>query len=138
VIGIQLGKIYLTNNSYATMKSTLQSLKIPAIILGVVLAAMAITNPDKEVYLNHSSVTMANEVKENLCSNNSQGGLESILANVCKNTIDQQQGAIRVYLNNFSERQNFGLFSVYTTKIPQRTYTSIGAFGNFLTFSQDK
>jgi Domain of unknown function (DUF4359) len=120
------------------MKTTLQSFKIPAIIAGVTLVVMAIANPDKEVYLNYASVAMATEVKENLCSNNSQGGLESILANVCKNTIDRQQGAIRVYLNNFSERQNFGLFSVYTTKIPQRTYTSIGAFGNFLTFTQNK
>lgn len=115
----------------------LKSLGIPAIFIGAVAMAMAIANPDKEAYLDRTSLTLATEAKDNLCSS-SQGGLESLLNNLCKNTVDGQRSAIRVYLNNFSRRQNFILFSIYTTNIAQRTYTSIGAFGNFATFHQNK
>ncbi len=117
--------------------ATLKSLKIPAIIVGIVAIIMVITNPDKETYLDRTSLTLASEVKENLCGS-SQGGLETLLNNLCKSSIDQQRGAIRVYLNNFSRRQNFLLFSIYTTDVAQRTYTSIGAFGNLATFYQNK
>jgi Domain of unknown function (DUF4359) len=32
------------------------------------------------------------------------------------------------------DRQNLLVFSIYTTEIPGKTFTTVGVFGNFLTF----
>jgi hypothetical protein len=121
------------------MKIPSQSLKIAAIALGAIAVVMAITNPGKDAYLDHATATMATEVKDTICGSSSQGGnplsgITNLVSGVCKAGVDQQRGTIRSYIDNLTRRQNLVLFTIYTTEIPQRTYTTIGVFGNFSTF----
>ncbi|MDX1977231.1 MAG: DUF4359 domain-containing protein [Pseudanabaenaceae cyanobacterium bins.68] len=117
------------------MKSIIDNVKIPLIVIGSIAIALVVTNPDQEAFLNHGSQTMAEEIKDNICA---ESGLGNLVKDICESAVEQQKGSIRVYLNNFTRRQNFIVGSVYTTELPKNNYIAIGALGNFISFKQTK
>ncbi|MGL5058999.1 MAG: DUF4359 domain-containing protein, partial [Microcoleus sp.] len=44
-----------------------------------------------------------------------------------------QRDTIERLLDNTTHRQNFGVASIYTTELGDKSYQTVGAFGNFVT-----
>jgi len=51
----------------------------------------------------------------------------------CKNLLNSQRDTIERLLDNTTQRQNFGVASIYTTELGQKSYQTVGVFGNFVT-----
>ncbi|MFN5762924.1 MAG: DUF4359 domain-containing protein, partial [Pseudanabaena sp.] len=52
----------------------------------------------------------------------------------CKFLISQGKGVIKTLVENSTNQQNFVVFSLYATEMPNRKITTIAAFGNFIMF----
>lgn len=117
------------------MKSIIDTVKIPLAVIGAITITLVVTNPDQETFLNYGTQAMATEIKEGICD---RSNLANLVKDICQSAIDQQKGSIRVYLNNFTRRQNYIIGSIYTTELPNSKHIAIGAFGNFISFKQDK
>jgi|GEM_PF-318630 hypothetical protein len=114
-----------------------------AVLLAILAGTMALTNPPKEEYIEYASGQLSAELKENYCKESEAPeilenfNLSKTFADVCSNLVTSQRPAVRQYLDHRTQRQNFVIFSVYTTRLWEHQYRTIGVFGNFLTFSSD-
>ncbi len=115
-----------------------------AILLAILAGTMALTNPPKEEYLEYASGQLSSELKENYCKESEAPeilenfNLSKTFADVCNNLVTSQRPALRRHLDNATQRRNVVIFSIYTTRLWDRQYRTIGVFGNFLTFSSDQ
>lgn len=112
-----------------------------AIALVILAGTMSLTNPSREEYLNYATTQLAIEVKDNLCKESKipdiLSGISQSLVDACNSIIKNQRGSIKQYIENSTQRSNKVLFSIYTTDVWDRRYQTIGAFGNFFTFSSE-
>ncbi|MBE9118458.1 DUF4359 domain-containing protein [Lusitaniella coriacea LEGE 07157] len=97
-------------------------------LFAALVVSMAVTNPNEEAY--------ADYVFTRLCE---QGDLpEQFAARVerfCQNAIASDPAtSIKALVKKNTERQNSIFWSVYTTKVLGRNFTTIGIFGKFITF----
>jgi hypothetical protein len=115
-----------------------------AIALMMIGGIMGMTNPPRQEYLSYASQQLAHEIKKSICNQSKVpdvlGNIADSLVSVCQTVVTSQRHNIERFIDNATKRDNFLILSVYTTEIDGRTYQSIGAFGNFLTFppSQEK
>lgn len=110
------------------------------IVLAILGAIMGGTNPPREEYVHYASGKVADLAKSEMCKEsditNYLGGFGQDLLKTCETGFDLPQSVIKAVINNSTRRQNFVIFSIYTTRVLDYEYQTIGAFGNFLTFGK--
>lgn len=108
-----------------------------AIALSLVAAGMAFTNPARDKYLTYASGTLQKELESTVCKDSrvpqALSGVAETLIGSCKNLLSSQRETIESLLDNTTQRQNFGVASIYTTEVGKKSYQTVGAFGNFVT-----
>ncbi len=107
-------------------------MKLQSILIGaaVVAGVMAFSNPTKERYIDFAVEQFAERGKTSLCSEN----IPIAAQQSCKFMLSQGKGVIKPYIENSTKQQNFVLFSLYVTDMPNQKLTTIAAFGNFYMF----
>jgi hypothetical protein len=107
-------------------------MKLQVILIGaaVVVGAMAISNPSKERYVDYATEYFAESGKNSLCSSD----MPLAAQQSCKFVMSQGKGVIKPYIENSTKQQNFVLFSIYATDMPNKKLNTIAAFGNFFMF----
>jgi Domain of unknown function (DUF4359) len=108
-----------------------------AIGLMILAAGMGFTNPARDKYLTYASGTLEKELESTICKDSripkSLSGITDTLIGSCKNLLTSQRDTIERLLDNTTQRQNFGVASIYTTELGGKSYQSVGVFGNFVT-----
>ena len=107
-------------------------MKLQAILIGavVVIGVMAVSNPSKERYIEYATEQFSETGKTSICT----GDLPVAAQQSCKFLISQGKGGIKTLVENSTKQQNFVVFSLYATEMPNRKITTIAAFGNFFMF----
>lgn len=125
---------------------------LSAIILVGLGAVMAITNPAPNGYTQYAARRLTQELQEKECVKIDDG-----LRDLCK-LLDSNEGQslVKRLVTNNTERQNYGLFSIYKTdlstrkllpsfltnliSVPNVSYTTetIGLLGNFQTYKAER
>lgn len=108
-----------------------------AIALLLLATGMGFTNPARDKYLTYASGTLEKELESTVCKDSrvpkALSGVTDTLIGSCKNLLTSQRGTIESLLDNTTQRQNFGVASIYTTEVGGKSYQTVGAFGNFVT-----
>ena len=120
------------------------------IVIGILAGAMVATNPGREAYVNYAAVKLVQEVKSSVCQSpevsEKLGEWQDIFqdladgfSGICKGAV-ATGGTVGVdvvknIIDQNTIRQNFLVASVYETKIPDKTFKTLGIFGNLFTFS---
>lgn len=107
-------------------------MKLQAISIGAVVVAgvMAFSNPSKERYVEYATEQFSETGKNSLCS----GEMPIAAQQSCKFVLSQGKGVVKSLVENSTKQQNFVLFSLYVTDLPNQKMTTLGAFGNFYMF----
>jgi Domain of unknown function (DUF4359) len=107
-----------------------------AIALTLLAAGMAFTNPARDKYLTYASGKLQTELETTVCKDSripkALSGVTDTLIGSCKNLLTSQRSTIEQLLDNTTQRQNLGVVSIYTTELGQKSYQTVGAFGNFV------
>lgn len=119
-----------------------RSALIPASGLLMLFTTMIATNPGKPAYLDYASERLLEKLKQEcneLEANISiSGGLTIPTQDLCKSSLESAdlvgRGAVKLVVNGTTERQNFGIFSIYTTQLTGRTFKTVGIGGHFMMF----
>ena len=106
-----------------------------AIALGVIAGMMGFTNPSQELYTEYAAERLLAHADKIACEKislcDSIDSLPVAARNIIKNQI------LKPAIETSSQRQNLGVFSIYTTEVPGvAKIRTIGALGHFLTFSE--
>lgn len=129
-----IDKAMNTNNSTSKFFGNVGKV---AIALTLVAAGMAFTNPARDKYLTYASGVLQNELENTVCKDSrvpkALSGVTDTLIGSCKNLLNSQRSTIEQLLDNTTQRQNFGVASIYTTELGQKSYQTVGVFGNFVT-----
>jgi hypothetical protein len=111
-------------------------MKTQTTLIGVAIIAvvMAVSNPSKERYVEYTVDRFSETGKLSLCN----GVGDAAAQQQCKFGVavfaSQGKPLIRAFLESSTRQQNFVLFSIYTTELPNQKLTAIAAFGNFFSF----
>jgi len=108
-------------------------MKLQSLLIGAAAIAgvMAITNPSKERYIDYATEQFAEKGKNSLCSSD----MPLAAQQSCKFVISQGKSVIKPYIENSTKQQNFILFSIYATELPNKKLNTIAVFGNFHMFN---
>lgn len=109
------------------------------IALIVIAGGFFVTNPEKPTYVDYASVRFADATKDAICrSPQLPAWAQPIAASaqeICRGAVTTGTNFGREPLQNFltstTQRQNFLLFSLYTTEFPGYQVKTIGVLGNF-------
>jgi hypothetical protein len=93
----------------------MKALTVAAVVTGVALIGlggfMAVTNPTEPAYEEYAVEKLSGYAKENACEK------VSFLADRCRSLIDSRESEIQQVIAENTNRQDFVLFSIYTTKL---------------------
>jgi hypothetical protein len=122
----------------------MKNLKVGAYLTGMALlglgVAMAVTNPDQDVYDDYAAQQLTQYLKENVCAKSN-----AALQSPCDSLLKDNQAQIKKLISNHTERQNFLVLSVYKTDLsigkllpsflggllPSYHFETVGAFRSF-------
>ena len=112
--------------------------------LGLLVAGLMATNPGQDRYNAFAAETLQNEVRSSFCQGKELdswlGDLGKALGNICEAAIEQGSLVGEEDLKNFiddnTQRQNFWVFSLYTTEIPALQVKSLGILNRFIPIQQ--
>jgi Domain of unknown function (DUF4359) len=98
--------------------------------LGVILAA---TNPSQDRYTEFSTQTVSRFLIKDLCGANAQSPklFDDWLKDGCHAFMNKGETEIRSFIQHNTERQDFILFSLYTTEFPIRPLRVLGICNQF-------
>ncbi|MEM6254076.1 MAG: DUF4359 domain-containing protein [Cyanobacteria bacterium P01_D01_bin.156] len=115
-------------------------------ILGLAMLATVLiaTNPNHDKYNTFAADTLQNEANSAFCQakelGNWLGDLGKALGDVCETAIEQGnligQEDLEDFIEDNTQRQNFVLFSLYTTEIPAVRVRTLGIFNRFIPIQQ--
>lgn len=123
-------------------------MKVKAFIGIVGLGALAVvlmaTNPGQERYNTFAADTLQNEVRSSFCQakelDSWLGDLGKALGDICETAIEQGtligQDDLEDFIEDNTQRQNFGIFSLYTTKVPAVQVKTLGIINKFIPIQQ--
>jgi hypothetical protein len=105
-------------------------MKLQVILIGAVVVAgvMAFTNPSKERYIEYATEQFSESGKTSICAGDN---MPIAAQQSCKFVISQGKGVIKSLVTNSTKQQNYVLFSLYETDMPNKKVTTIAAVGNF-------
>jgi Domain of unknown function (DUF4359) len=94
---------------------------------------LSLTNPSQDSYTVFASHTVSKFLVRDLCKANAQApsGLDALIKDGCQALMHQGSSEIRSFIEHNTERQNFLLFSLYTTDFPIRPLRVLGIFNSF-------
>ena len=115
------------------------NLKGLAIGLGVssasgIVAIMALTNPGQTAYESYATQKVIGLLDQNVCA---EAPKSFNLRRDCQDLLKNHRAQIKEFIAKNTERQDFVLFSVYTTDVaiasflPKYRVETVGAFRNF-------
>lgn len=98
---------------------------------------LILTNPRQEAYTDFATVTVSRFLVRDLCKANAQApkGFETLVRDGCQAFMNQGSSEIRAFIEHNTERQNFFVFSLYTTDFPIRPLRVLGVFNHFFLVS---
>ncbi len=109
---------------------------IPGIALIALGGVMLLTNPQSSGYTDYASKRFIVEAGKVVCARTGycdMANLPAIGMNTFKNNL------LKPAIENATKRDNFLLFSIYTTEFPGIvTVKTLGVLGNFITYQQIK
>ena len=122
-----------------------KQIKFGSIAFGAVAASMFFTNPAQPDYVDYAAEQFMQTARKDICVNSNQPinsrGMVSFnfpTDQLCSTIFGAGdfvgRGLLKGAIQTATDRQNLGLFSIYTTQFPGTTYKTIGVFGNFITF----
>lgn len=104
---------------------------IMVVVLGTMMAA---TNPKQQAYTDYAGDRVMNHSEKLICKKTGycdQDQMPVMIKNTVKNNL------IKPAITSATERQNLGIFSIYTTEVPcVGKMKTLGAFGKFFTYSE--
>jgi hypothetical protein len=102
--------------------------------LSITLAA---NNPRQDDYTDFATQTVSQFLIRDLCRANDRTPkpLDTMIKDGCQVFMQQGTTEIRAFVANNTERQNFILFSLYTTEFPIRPLRVLGIFNRFFLIS---
>ncbi|MGL5805943.1 MAG: DUF4359 domain-containing protein [Xenococcaceae cyanobacterium] len=118
--------------------------KLSLLTITIISGVMFFTNPEQKTYTRYASDRFAKEIPQAICQSkqldNYFGDFAPKIISLCNLglglSLNPTQDLVESFLDRNTDRQNFFLFSIYTTKIPDHNFKTIGAIGNFITFSR--
>ncbi|WP_088891294.1 DUF4359 domain-containing protein [Leptolyngbya ohadii] len=114
----------------------------------LVAGGFFVTNPDQPAYVDFAAVRFANATQDAICrlpgtapqGNSTQTpeffqSIASSIQELCRGAVTAGTNfgrePLQNYINSKTQRQNFLLFSLYTTEFPGYQIKTIGVLGNF-------
>lgn len=125
------------------MKSLKIGLGVGCAILAGFGAALALTNPAPKDYERFASTELNLYLKENFCKQASED-LGNFAKRLCPSVVDTIRPQLQQIVKRNTKRQNFILFSIYSTDLslpsplPGYYFETLGAFNNFYTYNVEK
>ena len=110
------------------------------VVLGV---AMASTNPSRIEYEEYATQRLSGYLKEQGCSK-TPNILDNLIKFNCAKLIDSASPQIKQVINASTKKQDYLLFSVYSTDlqinslIPSYKFETVAALDNFFTYKAEK
>lgn len=112
--------------------------------LGTVAAVLIATNPGQDRYNMFAADTLQNEVRSAFCQakelDSWLGDLGKALGDICETAVEQgrliSKEDLEEFIEDNTQQQNFGVFSLYTTEIPAVRVKTIGILNRFIPFQQ--
>ncbi|MBE9066917.1 DUF4359 domain-containing protein [Leptolyngbya cf. ectocarpi LEGE 11479] len=112
--------------------------------LGALAVALSVTNPSQDQYNTFAADTLQNEVRSSFCQakelDSWLGDLGKALGDLCETAIEQGrvvgQEDLEDFIEDNTQRQNFWVFSLYTTQIPAVRVKTLGIFNRFIPIQQ--
>ena len=112
--------------------------------LGALAAVLIITNPSQDRYNTFAVETLQNEVRSSFCQTKDLdswlGDLGGVLGDICENAIAQGriigEEDLKEFIQDNTQRQNYWIFSLYTTQIPAVRVRTLGIFNRFIRVQQ--
>ncbi|AFY68667.1 hypothetical protein Pse7367_0356 [Thalassoporum mexicanum PCC 7367] len=112
--------------------------KVAAGMFGLLLLAMAFTNPSKEKYINFAAQEFSAQVKEGVCQSQSEqnpdnplDAANSLVSRICMVGVNLQRDLIKDVIEKNTAPQNFLIFTIYRTETGIQEFTTLAIFGNF-------
>jgi hypothetical protein len=113
-----------------------------AALAGVGLA-MANTNPSEDEYEKYALQQLTLYLKSNVCQK-TPTLLENLIKLNCAELVDSVNPQLQAIIAGNTQRQDFIILSVYTTKlelnplIPSYQFETVGVFNSFFTYSAER
>jgi len=117
---------------------TMVALSGAAALVGLTVV-MATTNPSRAEYEDYATQRLTNILKQDICQKTTNF-LENVIKSQCEGLVDQFNPQMRDILANSTQKQNFLIFSIYTTDlrlsslVPIYKFETVGALNNFYTY----
>jgi hypothetical protein len=111
--------------------------------VAVLGATMAKMNPQQAEYEEYAVQRLTTYLKTDFC-NKTPNFLQNLIQFNCSQLVDSANPQIRDIIAATTKRQNYVVFSVYTTDlkidnlIPGYKFETVGAFENFYTYKAEK
>lgn len=125
------------------MKSlNLGTLLIGAAIVGIG-SALVVTNPNQAAYNEYATQRLTAYLQENACTQ-APDVLGDVLQAQCSELLDRNQTQISQFVAQNTQRQNFGLFSLYQTDLaitnllPAYHFETVGVMQQFFTYKAEQ
>ncbi len=119
---------------------------ISLIPIGIISGVMLFTNPNQTDYVDYASNRFVKEAKEAMCNTSNdqtpewQKAIGGLIESACQTGLDWAGSSIRPdlenYISNATQKQNYLLFTIYSTKLLNQKFHTVGIFGNFITLSR--
>jgi hypothetical protein len=116
---------------------------VSAAAIAALGVTMATTNPQQQKYEEYAVQKITNYLKTDFC-NKTPNFLRNLIQFDCDKFVDSANPQIRDIVSATTTRQNYIVFSVYTTDlkidslIPGYKFETVGALDNFYTFKVEK
>jgi Domain of unknown function (DUF4359) len=118
--------------------------KLGLLAITIISGGMIFTNPEPKNYTKYAADRFVKEIPPAFCQSKQLkdyfGDFEPKITALCSSglgfSLVPTQDLVEYFLDRNTDRQNFFLFSIYNTKIPGHNFKTIGAIGNFITFSK--
>jgi hypothetical protein len=96
-------------------------------------AILTLTNPKQEAYATFATQTVSKFLLKDLCRANDRTPklFDSLFKDGCQVFMQKGEAEIRTFVTHNTERQDFILFSLYTTEFPIRPLRVLGIFNQF-------
>ena len=112
--------------------------------LGALAAVLIATNPSQDRYNQFAAETLQSEVSSSFCQADELdswlGDLGQALGDICETAVEQGrligQDDLENFIEDNTQRQNFWVFSLYTTQIPAVQVKILGIFNRFIPIQQ--